>query len=61
MYKPGVTFSSKLGICNFSGVLPHEQTTCSKVTTCNLKDCKHEPAVYVILCGNWEQQEAGII
>ena len=25
---------------NFSGVLPHCQTTCSKVTACNLKDCK---------------------
>ena len=25
---------------DFSGVLPHSQTTCSKVTACNLKDCK---------------------
>ena len=33
----------QIGFCNFSGVLPHSQTTCSKVTSskvCNLKDCK---------------------
>ena len=28
----------QIGFCNFSGVLLHNQATCSKVTVCNLKD-----------------------
>ena len=30
----------QIRFCDFSGILPHSQTTCSKVTACNLKDCK---------------------
>ena len=33
-----VLFQIRFG--NFSGVLPHKQTTCSKATAFNLKDCK---------------------
>ena len=33
----------QIGFCDFSGALLHSQTTCSKVTTCNLKD--REPDV----------------
>ena len=28
----------QIRFCDFSGVLPHSQTTCSKVTACNPKD-----------------------
>ena len=41
----------------FSGVLPHGQTTCSKVTACNLKDCKpdvqsHQSMWFNVITGN---------
>ena len=29
----------QIRFCDFSGVLSHSQTTCSKVAACNLKDC----------------------
>ena len=32
----------QIRFCDFSGVLPHSQTTCSKVAACNLKDCKSD-------------------
>ena len=28
--------------CDFSGILPHSQAICSKVTVCNLKDRKRD-------------------
>ena len=36
--RPDVLF--QIRFCDFSDVLPHSQTTCSKVTVCNLKDWK---------------------
>ena len=30
----------QIRLCDFSGVLPHIQATCSKVRACNLKDRK---------------------
>ena len=32
----------QIRFCDFSGVLSHSQTTCSKVTACNLKDCNSD-------------------
>ena len=52
----------QIRFCDFSGLLPHSQTTCSKVTGCNFKDCKpdvqsQQPMGFNVIIGNNRKSE----